>query len=166
MIMLNEELLPIDKQNFEKILTEISNDFISDLGTMDCTTNHLDTNLTRVYQFISDKSPMPKGLQDKIIRYMKDIHEAIENLYAIHTHRTPISLKAYCKIFILIFPVIYAPAIINNLGPDTSQVISYFVVLMTEFILISLYNIQNHLEYPFDAKGLDDIKLESFRMDR
>jgi len=29
--------------------------------------------------------------------------------------------------------------------------------------LISLYNIQDDMEYPFDRQGLDDIKLEEFR---
>jgi hypothetical protein len=40
----------------------------------------------------------------------------------------------------------------------------YFVVVLTEFILISLYNIQDDLEYPFDEKGLDDIKLDHFKV--
>jgi hypothetical protein len=33
---------------------------------------------------------------------------------------------------------------------------------MHGFILISLYNVQNALENPFDQVGLDDIKLEEF----
>jgi hypothetical protein len=37
---------------------------------------------------------------------------------------------------------------------------------VSQFILISLYNIQNQLEYPFDDEGMDDIKLDNFRIDR
>ena len=166
MLLLNQEMPPEFKEDFQTILAKLSDDFIRDLGTSDYSTVQLDKNLNRVYEFIADNSSIPKGVQYKIVRYMQDVHEAIENLYAIHIHRTPISLKAYCKVFIFIFPLIYAPSIINNLGPESMQYISYFVVIMTEFILISLYNIQNHLEYPFDAQGLDDIKLASFRMDR
>ena len=33
---------------------------------------------------------------------------------------------------------------------------------MHGFILISLYNVQNALENPFDQIGLDDIRLEEF----
>ena len=82
---------------------------------------------------------------------------------AIHTHRTPISLKAYCKIFIYIFPLIYTPTIINKIGLENPEWLTYFVVILSEFILISLYNIQDDMEYPFDQQGLDDIRLDDFR---
>jgi hypothetical protein len=97
---------------------------------------------------------------------MENMHEAIENLHGIHVHRTPISLKAYCKIFIYLFPLVYAPSLINSIGPEASKFASYFIVIASEFILISLYNIQDQLEYPFDSKGLDDIKLDIFKMKR
>ena len=81
---------------------------------------------------------------------------------SIHIHRTPISLKAYCKVFIYIFPIIYTPSIINKIGVENPQWLTYFVIILSEFILISLYNIQDDMEYPFDKQGLDDIKLEEF----
>ena len=71
-------------------------------------------------------------------------------------------MKAYCKIFIYIFPVIYTPSIINKIGVENPQWLTYFVIILSEFILISLYNIQDDMEYPFDKQGLDDIKLEEF----
>ena len=97
----------------------------------------------------------------KLIKY-EEIQEGIENCLAIHIHRTPISLKAYCKIFIYIFPIIYTPSIINKIGVENPQWLTYFVIILSEFILISLYNIQDDMEYPFDKQGLDDIKLEEF----
>jgi hypothetical protein len=39
-------------------------------------------------------------------------------------------------------------------------------VILSEFILISLYNIQDQMEYPFDREGLDDIKLDIFKIER
>ena len=45
-------------------------------------------------------------------------------------------------------------------GPEW---LTYFIVVLSEFILISLYNIQDQMEYPFDLDGLDDIKLEKFK---
>ena len=97
--------------------------------------------------------------------YLQKVQEGIENCLAIHIHRTPISLKAYCKIFIYIFPIIYTPSIINKIGVENPQWLTYFVIIknpISEFILISLYNIQDDMEYPFDKQGLDDIKLEEF----
>jgi hypothetical protein len=32
--------------------------------------------------------------------------------------------------------------------------------------LISLYNIQDQMEHPFDDEGLDDIKFKIFRINR
>ena len=67
--------------------------------------------------------------------------------------------------FIYIFPLIYTPTIIEKIGVGP-QYITYFVVIISEFILISLYNIQDDMEYPFDNEGLDDIKLDNFKFDR
>jgi hypothetical protein len=32
------------------------------------------------------------------------------------------------------------------------------------FLLVTLYNFQTHIEYPFDQKGADDIKLDEFKL--
>lgn len=149
------------------ILEEISEKTINHLRHDSYNTADLDTILNKVYLFlINNKEVLPKSVKDKVIRFMHDMHEAIENLLAIHTHRTPISLKAYCLIFIYIFPLIYTPTIINKVGLGTTIWITYFVVILSQFILISLYNIQDHMEYPFDEEGLDDINLKNFKINR
>jgi len=126
---------------------------------------YLDAEIDKVYGFILDnRDGIPKGLKDKLFKYLCELHEAIDNLNGIHVHRTPVSLKAYCKLFIYTFPLIYAPTVIFNIGETYNHFAVYFVVMLTEFILISLYNIQDDLEYPFDDKGLDDIKLEHFKV--
>ncbi len=125
----------------------------------------LDAEIDKVYGFILEKrETIPKSLKDKLFKYLCDLHEAVDNLNGIHVHRTPVSLKAYCKVFIYVFPLIYAPTIIFNIGQNDNHFAVYFVVILTEFILISLYNIQDDLEYPFDDKGLDDIKLDHFKV--
>lgn len=106
------------------------------------------------------------GTREKIFRFLKDVIDSSDNLIAIHSHRTPISLKAYCLIFIYIFPVIYTPTIINKIGVDNPSWLTFFIVILSEFILISLYNIQDQMEHPFDDDGLDDIKLKLFSIKR
>jgi hypothetical protein len=166
-VMSNKELTEENKIEIYNILVEISTRVMTHLRTVDNKTKELDDVINNVYKFISEKEGSFKGrIRDKVFRFMNDLHESIENLHAIHIHRTPISLKAYCKIFIYIFPLIYAPTIINNVGTETPQWVAYSIILLTEYILISLYNIQDQLEYPFDDKGLDDIKLENFKLDR
>ncbi|HEY5686719.1 MAG TPA: hypothetical protein VIS27_00255 [Yeosuana sp.] len=163
----HERLSIGDKNEIQKILLEINTDTLAHLRNKNCTIKELDDIVDKVYQFTVDKKEfMTRNLRDKVFRFLKDLHESIENVYAIHTHRTPISLKAYCQIFIYVFPFIYAPTIIYSIGPNNSTWITYFIVLLTEFILISLYNIQNQLEYPFDNVGMDDINLDNFKIHR
>jgi len=149
------------------VLEEISEKLMDHLRLDDHNTVDLDAVLNKVYLFIMEnKGSLPKSVKDKVIRFMHDMHESTENLLAIHTHRTPISLKAYCLIFIYIFPLIYTPTIINKVGSETTIWVTYFIVILSQFILISLYNIQHHMEYPFDDEGLDDINLQSFKINR
>jgi predicted membrane chloride channel (bestrophin family) len=163
----NDKLSEIHKIEIQNLLLEINTTTLAHLRDKNGTMKDLDILLHKVYMFaIDSEKALPRSLRDKVFRFMKDLHESIENVSAIHMHRTPISLKAYCEVFIYVFPIIYAPTIIYSIGPDKAQWVTYLIVLLTEFILISLYNIQNQLEYPFDNVGLDDIHLDNFKIDR
>ena len=161
------ELVNLYKTEVDAILLDINTTVLHHLSKHDANLAEVDKSLNQVYDFVIDKDKtISRQIRDKVFRFMKDMHESVENLNAIHIHRTPISLKAYCLIFIYIFPLIYAPEIIKNVGMDQQQWIVYGIVFITQFILISLYNIQNQLEYPFDNVGIDDINLENFKLDR
>ena len=163
----NELLSDEAKADLNKIFLIISNDLMDQLSANSRDTKVLDGDLDELYEYVqSQKEAISGKRKEKIFRLMKDLHETIENVHAINIHRTPISLKAYCLIFIYIFPLIYSPAIINRVGPEQSVWITYFIVVFSQFILISLYNIQNQMEYPFDDKGMDDIQLDNFKIDR
>lgn len=163
----NKNLSEDYKNDIESIINEINTKVLDHLLDKKSNINELDKIINKLFIFISDNTEiLPRSLKDKLFRFMKDMHECVENLHAIHMHRTPISLKAYCKLFIYVFPAIYAPVVIYNLGELTPSWVAYFIVIITEFILISLYNIQNQLEFPFDKIGLDDIDLDSFKINR
>ena len=165
--MSNDKLTDENKAEVYDILVKISNNLMDQLKTNSHETARLDGNIDELYEFVQLHKELISGKrEEKIFRLMQDLHETIENVHAINVHRTPISLKAYCLIFIYIFPLIYAPSIIYKVGADRSVWITYFIVVLSQFILISLYNIQNQLEYPFDDKGMDDIKLNNFKIDR
>lgn len=166
-LLSNKDLSDEYKNEIEEILLDINGKVLDHLGSKDYTMASLDEIIHQVYQFVLDKNEhIPGKIRDRVFRFMKDMHESIENLHAIHIHRTPISLMAYCLVFIYIFPLIYAPTIINNVGEFAPQWITYFIVIFTEFILILLYNIQDQLEYPFDNVGMDDINLDNFKIKR
>ena len=156
-----------DKKKTQEILAKISDETVHHLKdneenveAVDAAIEEFHTKIMELEEFI------PRRIRDRIFRYMNDMQEGFENVFAINIHRTPMALKAYCLIFIYIFPLIYAPTIIYNIGATHSDIVVYFIVVVTEFILISLYNIQDHMEYPFDDIGVDDIKLENFQLHR
>ncbi len=163
----NPNLSESDKQKISDILIDISDKVIIHLRNNKTDTKELDESVKRIFEFVKEiNGQISPRFKDKIFRFVNDVHESIENLNAIHVHRTPISLKAYCEYFIYFFPIIYAPAIIYQVGIDSPKWVSYLVVIFSEFMLISLYNIQDQLEYPFDNIGVDDINLEIFRIER
>ncbi len=161
------EMTEEHRKKTQDILARISDETVKHLKdneenveAVDQAIEDFHTHITELEEFI------PKKIKDRIFRYMNDMQEGFENVFAINIHRTPRALKAYCLIFIYIFPLIYAPTIIYNIGATHSDLVVYFIVVVTEFILISLYNIQDHMEYPFDDIGVDDIKLENFQLHR
>ena len=162
----NSKLSDAKKKEIHGVLSEISENLIKYLKSKNMSIQEVDKSIDKVEQFVLDNDDtISGGFRLKVFGFMRSVNEGIENLEAIHTHRTPISLKAYCKVFIYIFPLIYTPTIIEKIGLG-SEYITYFVVIISEFILISLYNIQDDMEYPFDNEGLDDIKLDNFKFDR
>ena len=118
----------------------------SHLTTKDESPVEFDKSYNEFLDFIKVKSEtITGGAREKIFRFLKDVLDSADNLIGIHSHRTPISLKAYCLIFIYIFPVIYTPTIINKIGIDNPSWLTFFIVILSEFILISLYNIHDQM---------------------
>jgi len=168
LLVFNEKLNEKEKKEIGDHITAVNDSLFSQLKSSDeDNTQDFDQKMGSVYAFIKSKpDKIGGGNRDKIFRFLKDVIESSDNLFAIHSHRTPISLKAYCLIFIYIFPVVYTPTIINKIGVENPSWLTFFIVILSEFILISLYNIQDQMEYPFDDEGLDDIKFKLFDLKR
>lgn len=92
-------------------------------------------------------------------QYVSKMIIAFDNLKVVHTYRTPVTLRAYSKVFIYIFPIIYGPYFASTFN-DFSANLEYVMPVLYSFILVSLDNIQDHLEHPFDEVGEDDIKID------
>ena len=150
------------------LTNKVESDFLNELSKSDINLKKIDSNTEEIFNFFkTNEEEISGGLRQKAIRFLRDVSDSQDNLIAIHLHRTPISLKAYCLIFIYLFPLAYTPTIMAKMGnAEDANYLTYFVVLLSEFILISLYNIQDQMEYPFDDDGLDDIKLKKFKFDR
>jgi len=99
------------------------------------------------------------GEVSRINQYISKILVDIENIKMIRKYRTPVTLRAYSKIFIYSFPLIYGPYFVAA-SENYTSVLVYVMPLLFSFILVSLDNIQMHLENPFDQLGEDDIKFD------
>lgn len=125
-------------------------------------------NETKIYELFSKLSALTMemrqhGVQSgeisRISQYVSKMIIAFDNLKIIHTYRTPVTLRAYSKVFIYIFPIIYGPYFASTFK-DYSAHLEYVMPILYSFILVSLDNIQDHLENPFDDVGEDDIRIE------
>lgn len=126
-------------------------------------------NETQMYQLFSQLSLLIMDLRNqgvqsseisRVNQYVSKIIIAFDNMKIIHNYRTPITLRTYSKVFIYIFPIIYGPYFASTVG-DYSASLEYVMPVLYSFILVSLDNIQDHLENPFDDVGEDDISIDA-----
>ncbi len=102
---------------------------------------------------------MQSGEISRVSQFISKLSTSIENLKVILHYRTPVTLRAYSKVFIYSFPILYGPYF-SYVGEQYANELHYVMPIMFSFILVSLDNIQDHLENPFDQVGEDDIKFE------
>jgi len=128
----------------------------------------LQQNEQKLYNLFSSLSSLTMEMRNhgvqsgeisRTSQYVSKMIIALDNLKIIHTYRTPVTLRAYSKVFIYVFPIIYGPYFANNFQ-NYSGHLEYVMPVLYSFILVSLDNIQDHLEHPFDEVGEDDIRLD------
>ncbi|MEE4280240.1 MAG: hypothetical protein V2I82_17375 [Halieaceae bacterium] len=145
------------------LLNRVSQQFSDALGRENGTIREAEDTVNEIIRFIQrNNKAISNGNALKIIRFVQDINEGMENTICLKTHGTPISMRAYCLVFVFLFPFVFAPTIVYHL-PDSPIVLTYGLAILHGFILISLFNVQVQMENPFDQIGLDDIQLDEFR---
>lgn len=123
---------------------------------------------TEFYEVFSNFSIMTKALRNQGIQsgeisrmnqYISKMMIAFDNMMVVHHYRTPVTLRAYSKVFLYIFPIVYGPYFANTFATYSTN-LGYVMPILYSFILVSLDNIQDHLEHPFDDIGEDDIRID------
>lgn len=82
----------------------------------------------------------------------------LENIINIKNYRTPNSLRAYTKVFLNIFPIIFGP-FFAHVAFEHGLEFGLVLAIIYSLVLTILDNIQEDLEDPFDGVGSDDIQL-------
>ncbi|RLB64252.1 MAG: hypothetical protein DRI90_05000 [Deltaproteobacteria bacterium] len=93
-------------------------------------------------------------------QYLSKIITDFERMRNIAEYRTPVSLRAYSVVFLNVFPVAFGPYFATLCTKNEAfPSVGYVVAVIYSLVLVSLDNIQEHLEDPFDNIGTDDINL-------
>lgn len=101
----------------------------------------------------------------RMIRYLRDVTEGSSYLVSLITHRTMAGLRFYSLVFIMSFPLIQAPIMYYHIQDIVNPNVLYALVGFTSLILITLSNFQELIEYPFDPRGIDNIKIKEFSIE-
>lgn len=123
-------------------------------------------NEKRVYDNFSDFSlyikhelreeGLSSGECSRTNQYLQKMMISFESIKHIYQYRTPRTLRAFSSLFIKIMPIIYGPYFAYK-AEDMSWGLEFVIPILLTMILVSLENIQEHLENPFDQVGEDDI---------
>ena len=103
---------------------------------------------------------LASGEVSRCNQYFSKMLDAFENIKHIYQYRTPVTLRAYSKIFIFLVPIVYGPYFVYIAG-DYNIAVTMIMPVMLSIVLVSLDNIQDHLENPFDQVGEDDVQINA-----
>lgn len=95
----------------------------------------------------------------RLNQYLRIMIVEVENIINIKRYRTPNSLRAYSKVFLNTFPIVFSP-FFAYIAVNNSSLFGFGLAIMYGLVLTSLDNIQDDLEDPFDGIGSDDISLD------
>jgi len=101
---------------------------------------------------------MQAGELSRVNQYFSKMVEGFESMKHVAQYRTPVTLRAYSRIFIILTPIIYAPYF-AFVGRNINIYLTMVTPILMSLVLVGLDNIQDDLEKPFDQVGEDDIFL-------
>jgi len=103
---------------------------------------------------------LASGEVSRCNQYLSKMLLAFEHTKHVYQYRTPRTLRAFSDFFITILPPLYGPYFAYN-AMDYSAGLTYLMPVLFAFVLVSLDNIQEHLENPFDQVGQDDVLINA-----
>jgi hypothetical protein len=117
------------------------------------------SNLSLYIQHLRNKG-LASGEVSRCNQYLSRMMVSFESVKHIYQYRTPISLRAYSNTFIVLLPVAYGPYF-AGVAADQNIALTLVLPVLFSLILVSLDNIQAHLENPFDQVGVDDVRINA-----
>jgi predicted membrane chloride channel (bestrophin family) len=103
---------------------------------------------------------LSSGEVSRCNQFLSKMIIAFEDVKHIYQYRTPRTLSAFSDLFVTVLPILYGPYF-AAIAKDYSRGLVYVMPVLFTAILVSLDNIQEHLENPFDQIGEDDIAINA-----
>ncbi|MFK7851501.1 MAG: hypothetical protein AB8D78_11030 [Akkermansiaceae bacterium] len=163
--------LPEENQQAEKRAKELLEELLVSCRTMFAKPiSEMAENEEKVYRCFSQLSiyikedlrgsGLPSGEASRCNQFLSKMVIAFEDIKHIYQYRTPRTLRAFSDFFVKVLPIVYGPYYVAVSENYTAGLIFVLPVLFS-VILVSLDNIQKHLENPFDQIGEDDIYINA-----
>ena len=147
------------------ILNEVSDKLIHQLKIADSDMSILKSETDKIMNFMErNREDISKRVLIRVIRYIKDVLDGAAYLLSLTSHRTIIGLRVLALFFINLFAAFHPPMLVYQIRGQIPEWAIYVACSLGALLLITLYNFQAHIEYPFDQKGADDIKLDEFKL--
>ncbi len=105
------------------------------------------------------KAGMTAGEVSRSNQYLRSVVIEFERMRNILEYRTPVLLRAYSRVFLNSFPILFGP-FFANVAQQSYPIVGYGIAIIYSLVLVSLDNIQEHLENPFDQGCEDDVVLD------
>ncbi len=131
---------------------------------------HKDDKFQAVYALFSRLSKSNEALRaakvpanevSRANQFVSKVMIDYERMRNIAFYRTPLSLRAYSSIFLNFFPIAFGPYFATLCTKNENfPYVGYMVAVLYSLVLVTLDNIQEDLEDPFDEVGVDDVKLD------
>lgn len=103
---------------------------------------------------------LPSGEASRCNQFLSKMNIAFEDVKHIYQYRTPRTLSAFSDFFVTVLPIVYGPYFAAKAAAYSTG-LAYVMPILFTMILVSLDNIQEHLENPFDQIGEDDIVINA-----
>ncbi len=116
------------------------------------------SNLSRFIKEDLRGQGLPSGEVSRCNQYLSKMLIAFEEAKHIYQYRTPRTLRTFSSVFISLVPILYGPYFAHQ-AAEYSPHVTYVMPVLFSLVLVSLSNIQDHLENPFDGIGEDDITI-------
>ena len=163
----HRDWVPGDSSEHQSRMKELIIHLLQSIRKSFTTDSETEAHFQQIYKIFSQISISLEKLRDaglptsevsRANQYLRAIMIEYERMRNIFVYRTPTALRAYSQVFLSAFPILFAPYF-ADLSTKYFFSLGFVVAAFYSLVLVSLDNIQEGLENPYDEVGVDDVNL-------